>query len=104
MNVKFRPHTYRISPLFIPTIKCRLQHHIGSIYHVSFHKTLSLLVTGSRDCTTIVYDISTMPPVIKHHLKDHKNDVLGAVFHPTLPLLMTSSCDKTVILYNLTKM
>ena len=47
------------------------KHHTKSVMSVAFHPSLPLLVTGSADNSTILYDLTTSPPTVKHHLKHH---------------------------------
>ena len=103
-------YLYEIPTVVVPlpsslTIKYCLTNRQNTICSVVvFHPTLLLLATGLSDTSTIIYDLTKLPPTIRHHMQyQYMGSIRCIAFHPSLPLCMTSSSDHTSILYNLNK-
>ena len=88
--------------IFMNFTKQHLQnHHTKAVIDIAFHPNFPLLMTGSYDKSTIIYDISSSPATIHHHLKDHTHIVRSVAFHPSLPLVATGSDDHSTIIYDI---
>jgi WD40 repeat protein len=82
--------------------------HSDTITSVAFHPTLPLMVTGSDDKTSKIWQISsdnsapTCLATVGHTgVINAFGFVLSVSFHPTLPIWATSSADKTAKLWRL---
>ncbi|CAH6719293.1 pre-mRNA-splicing factor Prp46p [[Candida] jaroonii] len=75
--------------------------HVGSIFTMSLHPELDILVTGGSDAAARVWDIRSRVEVMT--LVGHKNDITSIITSETEPQIITSSMDNTIRLWDIRK-
>lgn len=84
-------------------VKHVLEGHTRGVNWASFHKTLSLIVSGSDDREVKLWRMNDAKAWEVDTMRGHINNVSCVVFHPKKELIVSNSEDKSIRVWDISK-